>query len=331
MGGTDGWYAHGIRSLSSALLLAPARAAPHAIRAAGLASMVLGVLSCDAGVLQVASDRSIPYAFGTPSLVAELASSSRSENPTLTLDGLQIYFTTNRNAAGAGDIWFAERSSIDEPFSAPAPVAGVNTDSFETSSAISADGLTLWFGSERPGGSGGVDIWVSERSTRTAGWSAPTNLAALNSAADDIPRPPGQHALVMPLASTITTASNPGTSNYQTYLATRATTGAPFDPPAPIPELDYPDRSTVDAFLTEDGLTLFFSSTPLQSTGLADLYVAFRRSIGEPFTLTQPLTALDTSYDERDPWLSADGSVLYFTSDREGGSLSIFSVPVRPQ
>lgn len=270
----------------------------------------------------------MPYDFGTPTLVAELASSARSENPTLTLDQLQIYFTTNRNAATGGDIWFAERSSVDEPFGTPAPVTGVNSDSFETSSAVSADGLTLWFGSKRPGGSGGVDIWVSERATRTAGWSTPTNLAALNTAADDIPRPPGQHALVMPLASTVITTANPGSNNYQTYLATRASSGAPFDPPTPIPELDHPDRSTVDAFLTEDGLTLFFSSTPLQASSASDLFVAFRRSIGEPFAVTLPLTTLDTSYDERDPWLSADGTVLYFTSDREGGTLNIFSVPI---
>lgn len=300
------------------------------IRAAGFAATLLAALSCDAGVLQVGSGGAIPYDFGTPTLVKELASSGRCENPTLTRDRLAIYFTTIRSGATDGDVWFAERPSVDEPFGAPAPVAGVNSDSFETSSAISADGLTLWFGSKRPGGSGGVDIWVSERTARTADWSAPTNLAGLNSPADDIPRPPGQHALVMPLASTANTAANPGASNYQTYLASRATTSSPFDSPTPLPELDYPDRSTVDAFLTDDGLTMFFSSTPLQESTAADLFVAFRRSTAQQFTVTQKLTALDTTYDERDPWLSADGTVLYFTSDREG-TLNIFSVPVTPR
>jgi WD40-like Beta Propeller Repeat len=302
------------------------------IRAAGIVLVLVVAVSCDAGVLQVGSGDAIPFDFGTPVLVAELASSpSRSENPTLTVDGLEIYFTSNRNGGTAGDVWFAERSSVDEPFGTPAPVAGVNSDSFETSSAISGDGLTLWFGSERAGGSGGVDIWVSQRPSRSAGWSDPTSLAPLNSPADDIPRPPGQHALVMPLASTVATTSNPTGKNYQTYLATRATTSASFDPPTSIPELDYPDRSTVDAFLTEDGLTMFFSSTPVQGSSASDLYVAFRRSIGEPFTVTLPLAALNTTHDERDPWLSADGTILYFTSDREADTLNIFSVPVRPR
>ncbi|MBL6964938.1 MAG: PD40 domain-containing protein [Anaerolineales bacterium] len=49
---------------------------------------------------------------------------------------------------------------------------------------ISADGNELYFGSERPGGYGGFDIWMSLKTDQ--GWGAPINLGTgVNSAADE--------------------------------------------------------------------------------------------------------------------------------------------------
>jgi WD40-like Beta Propeller Repeat len=304
--------------------------------------------SCTSGkTISLGQSSPEPYHFDAPVLVTELVSPSRTDNPTLTGDLLEIYFTTDR-VTGNGDVWFATRSTASAPFGTPAPVTAVNGISFETSSAISIDGLMLWFGSDRAGGVGANDIWVSQRPTRASGWSTPVNVVALNSPADDIPRPPGEHGLVMPMASTKMSADNPSPANYQTSLATRATTGAPFEAPVAIPELAYADRSTVDGFLTDDGLTLFFSSAPVAEaadaaaapvdagkTGVAvvansDLFVAWRRSPSEPFSVTQPLDDLNTTADERDPWLSPDGTTLYFTSDR-GGALNIYTATVNPR
>jgi len=306
-----------------------------------LAPLVLTALSCKAGVIQVAD---LPvFHFGTPTVVKELALSSKVENPTLTADSLQIFFTTNRNNGTNSDVWFARRSAATEPFGAPEAVAGVNSDDRETSAAISADGLTLWWGSERPGGAGDVDIWVSARASTSGDWSTPLDLAPLNSSANDIPRPPGQHGLVMPMAST-----RAHTDQYWTYLAARADPGSSFETPAAIRELQFADRSTVDAFLTDDGLTMLFSASPTgneeaadagtgddagdAATGVAtsttaNLFVAYRPSTSEPFSVMQALTDLNTSFDERDPFLSADGSTLYFTSDRDG-TLRIYTASV---
>jgi hypothetical protein len=320
-----------------------------------LAPLAACAAGCSSGITVVLGSSSpVPYHFEAPVLLTELASPSRSDNPTLTADLLEIYFTTDR-VSGNGDVWFASRSSPSAPFGTPAAVTAVNGASFETSSAISADGLTLWFGSDRAGGAGGNDIWVSQRASRAGAWSTPVNVIALNSPADDIPRPPGQHALVMPMASTQVTAKDPVVGNYQTYLAARATTGAPFAAPVPILELDYSDRSTVDGFLTDDGLTMFFSSAPVTEAADAaappvdggklgdagaktvdggapnsDLFVAWRRSTSESFSGTTPLSDLNTAADERDPWLSPDGTTLYFTSDR-GGPLNIYTAEVMPR
>jgi hypothetical protein len=299
-------------------------------------SVAFGAAGCNAGrVVQLGAMYPPPYHFGTPQLVTELASTQQTGNPTLTADLLEIYFTVDV-PGDSGDVWFSTRSAADLPFAAPAPVAGVNTPSFETSSAISSDGLTLWFGSDRPGGVGDVDVWVSTRPRRSDPWSTPLNVVALNSAVDDIPRPPGQHNLVMPMAS-----QRNADDVYQTYLAARPAVGAPFGAPALISELAFPNRSTVDGSLTDDGLTLFFSSTPVSPVAdggapidaavpTGDLYVAWRRSTDELFAMTQPLGDLNTPADERDPWLSPDGKLLYFTSDR-GGVLSIYVASVDPR
>ena len=227
------------------------------VRPAGLAALVVAIASCGGRTLSLGDKNPRRYHFDPPQIVAELASNARTDNPTLTADLLEIYFTTDR-VSGNGDVWVARRNNPELPFDPPTAVTEVNSAAFETSAAISADGLTLWFGSDRVG-SVGTDIWMSNRPNRSAAWPTPVNVVALNTAAEDIPRPPGQHGLVMPLSSKAGT-----TTDYRTFLATRPSTGALFRMPVLVSELVYPDRSTVDGFLTDDGLTMFFSSSPFQ-------------------------------------------------------------------
>src|SRR6185312_11745080 len=133
---------------------------------------------------------------------------------------------------------------------------------------------------------GDLDIWVSQRATRSAPWSQPENVAALNSAGKDIPRPLGQHQRVMPLGSDRDTRNY-----YQIYFAPRADTDADeaaFEAPQRVEALATPTMSTVDAFLSDDGLTLFYVRGP--AFGPADLFVAQRRSTDEPFMPGAPLS-----------------------------------------
>ena len=177
----------------------PHRSAPPAV--AGFAfGLAAAVAACTGQTHTLGNSAFRPYHFDPPKIVTELRADLRTDNPTLTADLLEIVFTTERS--GSGDVWFARRASVFQPFNPPSPIDEVNTDAFETSAAISADGLTLWFGSDRPGGLGLTDIWMSSRPNRAAPWSTPSaNLVTLNTVSEDIPRPPGQHGLVMPLAS----------------------------------------------------------------------------------------------------------------------------------
>ena len=262
------------------------------------------------------------YRFSDTHPVIELGTQA-SDNPTLTGDLLEVFFTSNRDNIST-DIWSARRASPADMFGPVTLVSEASSPSFETSSAISSDGLTLWFGSDRPGGLGGLDIWVTQRPTRDAPWSVPVDLVALNSPAFDLPRPLGLHDLVMPLSS-----ERESTMVYWTYLSARATESGAFGAVSRIRELSFLDQSTVDAFLTDDGLTLFYSSSPPEGAG--DLFVAWRRTTSDPFALSVPLDDLNTpTHAERDPWLSPDGQTFFFTSDR-GGMLQIYQASVTRQ
>ena len=75
--------------------------------------------------------------------------------------------------------------------------AEVNTPSLDGCPIQSPDGLSLFIASNRPGGKGGLDIWVATRSSATSPWGAPQNLGEpVNSAADDFcPTPVGKGGL----------------------------------------------------------------------------------------------------------------------------------------
>ena len=64
----------------------------------------------------------------------------------------------------------------------------INTDFAETTPFLASDNQTLYFASNRPGGQGGFDIWVSKRLNRTwQKWSKPVNLGKkINSKEDDL-------------------------------------------------------------------------------------------------------------------------------------------------
>ena len=61
--------------------------------------------------------------------------------------------------------------------------SGVNSAFQENYPSISPDGLALYFDSNRPGGFGNTDIWVSRRATISSPWWPAINVAPLNSVA----------------------------------------------------------------------------------------------------------------------------------------------------
>jgi predicted secreted protein len=60
----------------------------------------------------------------------------------------------------------------------------VNSSYWEGTPCISADDLVLYFTSDRPGGSGGSDIWMAKRKTKDEDWDMPVNLGPIVNSTD---------------------------------------------------------------------------------------------------------------------------------------------------
>lgn len=242
--------------------------------------------------------------------VTELNTDGKEDNVTLTGDQLELCFTSERSGGtGDVDVYCASRASLSDDFGPALEAAGVNSSGFETSAALSLDGLSIWVGSDREGGQGGLDVWRSDRIDRASPWLEPALEVSLNSAADDIPRPLGMGGTIMPLAS------RRDANTYWTYFASRRSDGS-FAEPTLIEELSETDRLIVDAQLSEDGRVLLYARLT-ESRG-QDIYYSVRSTIDEAFGAPIPLTGANSPGDERDPWLSPDGTALYFVSDRAG-------------
>jgi len=65
--------------------------------------------------------------------------------------------------------------------------ATVNHPKFwDSQPSIASDGITLYFASDRPGGYGGIDLYVTKKDPQTGQWSAPQNLgSSINTRGDE--------------------------------------------------------------------------------------------------------------------------------------------------
>ncbi len=98
--------------------------------------------------------------------------SQHSATINVSVDGQELYIY--KDTDGGGDIYAS--SLIGETWSSPLKLSSdINTSHWETHSAKSADGNTMYFVSDRPGGYGGRDIYRSVKLPNGA-WSKPLLL-----------------------------------------------------------------------------------------------------------------------------------------------------------
>jgi outer membrane protein OmpA-like peptidoglycan-associated protein/tetratricopeptide (TPR) repeat protein len=105
---------------------------------------------------------------------------------TVSVDGRIMYFTACNRDDGKGrcDIYICKKEngewSVPENIGSP-----VNSSSWEAQPSISPDGKTLFFVSNRDGGLGGKDIWITTQNN-AGEWSNPVNLGEnINSSGDE--------------------------------------------------------------------------------------------------------------------------------------------------
>ena len=107
---------------------------------------------------------------GPKSLVAGGPNSSASDNrPSVTRDGLTIFFDSTRSGGlGGPDIYYATRSSTSQPFGPAIHLIGLSSSEFDARATISKDGSFITFSSVRAGNeSPAPDIWYATREKAT--------------------------------------------------------------------------------------------------------------------------------------------------------------------
>ena len=129
--------------------------------------------------------------FGVPrNLGSVINSTSDDAAPDISSDGRTLFFHSRRGDGLSAKIYVSTRTDISDPLGWGPPVklgSAVNSD-FAAAPNLSHDGLTMFFASNRPGGFGAVDIWMTSRSDASdpMGWGRPENLGPnVNSSAPD--------------------------------------------------------------------------------------------------------------------------------------------------
>ena len=245
--------------------------------------------------------------FAEPRVIEALSDpDANDDDPTVTGDLLELFFNSNRT--GNSQLFVSRRDSVDLPWGGPQPIPELNSDDNETAPEVSADGLAIYFSSNRPGGKGGQDIYIARRDSRDADWDPPDLVPELNSTTADYSPVEDDSGLVVYFHS------NRDGGDQDLFVATRLSRDDPWRAPMPIEELTT-EGQDADPFVTGDGLTLYFGTGP---PDMLDIQVAPRRDRDAAFDPAEPVGELNSDAHDTDPWLSPEGRYLVLMSERSG-------------
>jgi hypothetical protein len=248
--------------------------------------------------------------FGSPTLVPGLRSDTDDvEDPSLTFEETEIYFASP--TSGQNDIWVSRRTLATDPWGPSTLVAELSGPQNDQDPEVSVDGLVMYFSSDR--GGNGLRLYASTRRTRDTPWETPTRVDMLGTSALDAAPTLDRGQLHLVLASQRGTAAVA-----HLFAATRPDSSAAWPSAAEVTALSSGWEDT-DPALFSDGRALLFASRRLTQGGATDLFEASRSDVNSPFASSlAPVSALNTSASEEDPWVSQDGRHIVFVSDRSG-------------
>ncbi len=154
-------------------------------RTRSLVTVVIGGIAL-ASTAASARSKTLVFDGKTELFMPDIVSTPYSEvRAAVSPDGSTVLWGSTDRPGGPGgwDIWLVRR--VDGKWSAPTPAA-FDTPKKEFDPAFSADGRTVYFFSDRPGGLGGDDIWRVAFDPHSGAFGEPENLgAAINSAGDE--------------------------------------------------------------------------------------------------------------------------------------------------
>lgn len=264
----------------------------------------------------------------TPALAVAINNNHSNGTPAITPGGEAMYISGCDFGFGDCDLYRVDvglRGAVPAetlPWSIPTNLGlRVNGTYWDSQPCISADGSTLYFSSNRPGGLGGRDIWISRRA-KDGTWERPINAGeSINTSFEEV------SPWLSPDGQTFYFSSNghAGLGGFDVYSVTN-------DRGIPVVEnMGTPINSTADEItfrLSADGKRAFMASNRSGGEGGYDLYEVspapvrldpmmivrgvVRDENGKPVVATLQVTDL-----------TSDISMGTFTTNPENGSYAI--------
>ena len=205
----------------------------------------------------------LPYPFNT---------NLNEGGPSVTVDNNNLYFTVCKSSAKDinCDIYYSNYDEISKNWSAIKPLAApLNLENaWDSQPSISADGQTLYFASNRPGGYGGSDIYRCKQLS-DGRWGEPQNLGPkINSAGNE--KSPFIHTDSQTLY--FSSDSLLGMGGYDIYFTHFSKAENQWSEPKNIGYPINTEANELGFFVSTDGKKGYFASTQLGGQGGYDIF-----------------------------------------------------------
>lgn len=224
-------------------------------------------------------------------------STSADAGPSLSSDGLTMYFSSSRTVIAPAplpvswEIYSTTRTSIGAPWGAPVREVACSSPLVDDQPFITADGLELWFNSSRTGNAGSGDIMRMTRASTASLWGAPVFVTELQSiGADSSPTLTDDLNEIYFLS---TGFGNPGGNNNSLFVATRANPALPFSPPQLVTQF-YNGLTHRDVHVSGNGLEIWYTEF-ISSISRIQVKHASRLSRSAPFGPATNVTEFDNT------------------------------------
>lgn len=253
-----------------------------------------------------------PCAFGTPQLLGNPNNAGSVWGPSLSSDGQTMYLSLT--APGFDEqVAVATRPDRGNTFGNVSVLPSPINTSAEGTPEVSADGLSLYFFSQRFGGAGTRDLYVATRASTASPFGTVRELSSINSSQRD------DRPWVSPDELTVYFCSQRASSADDLWRATRYARSDAFGAAASVTELNSTGNDA-GASLTPDGRLILFASDRSGGVGGMDIYRATRADPSTPFSSPELVSELNSSADDFDVQLSADGQEVFFASNRNSAN-----------
>jgi WD40-like Beta Propeller Repeat len=284
--------------------------------------------------LESLEDRSVPSVWSTPVNLGDVVNGKfLDQRCTISKDGLSLYFGSNRpgsvGTTEGSDLYVTQRTSVDASWGPPQKVEALCSTGDDNAPTFSPDGHWVYFGSDRDGGSGGMDLWAAHRQDKNDdfGWETPVNLGPTINSLQNDDGPTYFEDENGAVTLYFTSFQRPeGLGDWDIYASHATADGhLSFGPAVNVSELNSPRRDTRTT-ISRDGLEFFLTSTRVGSvpdatdTPSLDIWVSTRASTADPWGTPVNVGApINTPANDGAPSLSFDGLTLYFDSTRSEG------------